>query len=411
MQNRTYTIFFLIFILGFSSGLPLLLTSSTLQAWFTEQGLSLISIGSLSLVGIPYILKFLWAPFFDLISLPFSSLRKGWLLVFQFILIILFFLFSFIHPAKTPIVMAFVALVITLISASQDIIINALQIELVTKNQLGLSVAAYVTGYRVAMIVSGGLALILAQYIGFSKTYQLMTLIMIPCILATFFIKEPLVKKTEEKKFSFNTYFDPFKNILKRKNIGYFLFFIFYFKISYSLNLIMTPTFLLRDLHFSLAEVGTVNKTFGISMTILGVLMGGIIVRFLSMKNCLIYAGLAEALSNQLYALLALIGKNISLLFLAVSCESFFSGLESAVFTSFLMWQCDRKFTASQFAFLAAFSTLPRIILGPIAGALLNYITWFEFYIITILLFLPTILIIIWKYDGFLIQSHSADIP
>lgn len=392
-------VFTAIFFLGFTSGLPLLLVGSTLQAWFTKTNMSLLLISSLSFVGIPYLFKFLWAPLFDLISLPFLGKRCSWLLICQIFLIFLFSSFRYLTPESDTLFIVCIALCIAFISASQDIVINALQTEIVAKSDLGLSAAAYISGYRIAMIISGGFALILAEYIGFQNMYALMSLFFIPGLIATFSIYEPhqAALATTNKQLKFTNFIRPFRDFFLKPSAIWILLFLLTFKMSYSLSLLMTPTFLLRSLEFSLLDVGLLNKTLGIIMAIAGVWVCGYCTRRYSLRNILLVSGSMEAISNLIYCFLALTGKNYMGIIIAISSETFSAGIESAAFLTYIMRLCNVNYTATQFALLSGISSFSRIVLGPIAGWLIQKTGWSGFYFSLFCSFIP---IALWIYTS-----------
>ena len=232
-------------LLGFASGLPLALTGGTLQAWMTVEGVSLSTIGIFTLVGLPYTLKFVWSPIMDRFSLPFLGRRRGWILVVQMALIFLIAAISVSSPMNAPLMVATLALMISFTSASQDIVIDAYRTDVLHEKERGLGAAVYVTGYRVAMLVSGAMALILSEYLGWRMTYLLMAGLMGVGVLATLWGLEPEAKvippRTMEEAVG-----GPFKEFFSRQGAWTFLALIILYKLGDAFAGTLTTAFLIR---------------------------------------------------------------------------------------------------------------------------------------------------------------------
>ncbi len=383
----------IIFLLGFASGLPLLLIGSTLQAWYTEAGINIVTIGALTLIGIPYTWKFVWSPLMDRFVPAFLGRRRGWLLITQVILFLLIGMMAFMQPGLSPMLLAITALIVAFMSASQDIAINAYQTDILLSHERGPGSAMYVGGYRLAMYVTGGLALIMAQFMGWHLTYMLMAGLMFIGILATLLAPEPQYNQKPPNTLG-AAVIEPFREFLSRKHAIAILIFIVIYKLSYAFILTMTPTFLLRDLGFSLADVGTVNKIVGISATILGVFIGGSLTARFGIFRALLIFGFLQAFGNLSYMLLAIVGKNYPLMVTAITLENFFAGMETAAFVAFIMSLCDHRFTATQFALLSALAAYGRVFVGPFAGVMIEHIGWASFYFWTFIIALPGLILL-----------------
>jgi PAT family beta-lactamase induction signal transducer AmpG len=334
--------FALVSLLGFISGLPLMLVGSTLQAWGTAKGLSLKSLGFLTLVGQPYAYKFLWSPLLDRYRIPmWQGLRRSWILTISLLLAgSLFFLSLSELPEGLTWLLIWATITATL-SATLDIAVDAYRIEYLAKKNYGLGNAYYVSAYRVAMLISGGLALILADYVGWHTTYLLMANIVLLGTIAFYFAPEPLPAKAHHIPHSWSaSLIKPFKQLLNVNKIILILCFIILYKFGEGLATALASTFLLRGLHFSLSIVGGVYKTAGLFATISGAFLGGYLYRRLSLYQSLMLFGVLQALGVLFYVWLAQAGANLPLMITAVSCEAFTAGMSTTVFVAYLMRLC-----------------------------------------------------------------------
>jgi len=378
--------------LGFASGLPLALTSSTLTAWYTQAGISLISIGFLSLIGQPYIYKFLWAPLMDRFIPPLFGRRRGWLLATQLALIGAIMLMASLTPTSNPKLLAGIALLVAFLSASQDNTSCAVLVELPTEEQKGFASAVYISGYRVSVILSGALALIMAQNIGWHLTYILMSSLMLVGVVTTFVMPEPKVEVSHVKPSFFEYVTVPFVEFFKRK--GYkisllLILVIMLYKLGDAFALSLNTTFLLRALHFSLAEVGIANKGVGMVSSIAGGIIGGIIMVRLNLYRSLMIFGIFQAVSNLAFMWLAYIGHHYSGMIFAIFAENFCGGLSNTGFAVLLMTLCNKQYSATQYALFSAFASLGRVYIGPVAAVTIDHIGWMWFYFSCFLISLP----------------------
>jgi PAT family beta-lactamase induction signal transducer AmpG len=380
-----------VLLLGFSSGLPLALIGSTLQAWFTQAHTSLITIGFLSLLGIPYTLKFLWAPLMDHYSVMGLGRRKGWILLTQLGLVITLLLLAAQDPKQQALYMGYLAFFIAFFSASQDIAIDAYRADLLQIEEMGIGASYYIFAYRIAILVSGGLALICAELIGWKLTYDLMALLILLLMVPAY-----LAPNTLELTSSSSHFLDTLKlavvDILQREKIVWVMLFIIFYKIGDALALSLMTTFLLQGLHFSLIEVGLAYKIVSVIATILGALIAGIFLTSWNIYRALLLFGLAQAFSNLMFVLLAMVGKDFLLMVISIFIENFCSGLSTAAILAFMMSLCHRRFTASQFALLSAFASLGRVLLGPVASLIVKHLGWMHFYFISFLLCFPALI-------------------
>ena len=374
--------------LGFASGLPLALTGGTLQAWMAVEGVDLKTIGIFSLVGLPYALKFFWAPLLDRYALPFLGRRRGWIIASQGFLIGLIVILSFCSPKNTPLLVALICLMLTFTSASQDIVIDAYRADVLREKERGLGAAVSVTGYRIAMLVSGALALILAGSLGWHMTYLLMGGLMLVGMTATFFGPEPeeIINPPKTLRDAIS---GPLKEFFNRPACWSFLALIILYKIGDAFAGSLTTAFLIRGPGFSIEEVGIINKGLGLAATIFGALYGGLMLARLGLYKSLMAFGILQAISNLSFMWLAYVGKVYSVMVVAVAFENLAGGMGTAAFVAFLMTLCDRRYTATQFALLSALASVGRIFVGPPSGFLAEELGWVIFFFITFLAALP----------------------
>ncbi len=377
-----------VLFLGFASGLPLALSTSTLQAWFTVSGIDIVTIGILGLAGMPYLWKFLWAPLMDRYVPPLFGRRRGWVLVTQAALIAILVFMSTLHPQHQTLLLAILALAMAFASASQDIVINAYSTEVLRPHERGIGAAMMIAGYRIAMLVSGGLALIFADHLGWHMTYLLMAAFMSIGVVAAIFGPEPEKQAAPPTNLLAAT-IEPIKEFILRKDSLIIISMIVLYKIGDAFALSLTSTFLIRGLGFSLTDVGVINKFMTIIGSVIGVFVGGVGMARLGLYRSLMIFGILQAVSNFLYMLLAIVGKSFYFASFAIFFENFCGGMAMAAFLAFIMALCDRRFTAFQFALLTALASIGRVFAGPIAGVLVEHFGWVHFYFMTVIFALP----------------------
>lgn len=387
-----------VLFLGFSSGLPLALTGGTLQAWMTVEGVDLGTIGIFTLVGLPYTLKFLWSPLLDRFVPPIFGRRRGWILIFQISLMVLIATMSGFSPKSVPWIVAFLAVMIAFTSASQDVVIDAYRADILKERERGFGAGVFVTGYRIAMLVSGALALILSEVLGWRLTYLLMAGVLTLGVLATLFGPEPDEKIVPPRTLS-EAVWGPLKEFFSRPGAWAFLTLIVLYKLGDAFAGSLTTAFLIRGAEFSVGEVGVVNKGMGMIATILGALFGGVIMARLGMFRALMYFGILQAISNLSFMILAYIGKNYSMMVFAVAFENLAGGMGTASFLGFLMALCNHRYTATQFALLSALSALGRVFVGPPSGYLADFAGWPVFFFCTFLVALPGLGLLWWMRE------------
>jgi len=382
IKQKTLAIFqqqkmFVMFVLGYSSGLPLMLTASSLLLWYKDSGIDIKDIGFLTLVAIPYTFKYLWAPLLDKISIKGFGRRKGWILLTQISLIILILLMSTFSPAKSPFIIAFIALLISFTSATQDIAINAYQTEILSERERALGNSIAVMGYRIGMIVTGSIVLIFADYL---HDWQTAWVCIIPFFMIapfiTLFIKENenvQIPKTFKDAFTL-----PFIEFFTRKGfytaIIIILILIFYKladAIAFSLN-----SLFFMDLGFSKTQIAVSYKSVSLFATMFGLLAGGAIAYRIGIFKSFLLFSVIMAFANLSYVLLALVGMNHSLMIASVIVEYFCGAMGTAILVAMIMSLVNTSFSATQFAILSSIDSMGRVFVGPVAGYIQYYFGW-----------------------------------
>ena len=378
--------------MGFSSGLPLALITGTLQAWLRSDGTNLGIIGMFSLVGIPYTLKMLWAPFMDRFPIPFLSRRRGWIFVCQVILCITLCCLGALNPDEHLEYIALLSFMVAFFSASQDIVIDAYRTEILEDEEKGAGAAISVFGYRVAMITSGALALILSDYVSWFIVYCSMGALLLASSIFIFFAL-PVPGEFEKPKNIKEAMVDPFISYFKRKGAIEMLLFIVLFKLGDVIAGSMTTPFLI-DLGFTRSTIGAVNKGFGLVSTIIGTFIGGAFISRLGLNKSLWIFAILQALSNFSFSVLAMIGKSHLGLTLTIAFENLAGGMGTAAFVAFLMSLCDKKFTATQYALLSSLMALTRTVAGAFTGYMAQSTGWAWFFALSVLGAIPGLLLL-----------------
>lgn len=388
-------------ILGFSGGLPLALTGATLQAWLTKAGLDVATIGLFALVGIPYSLKFLWAPLMDSKPLPFLGLRRGWMVTTQVGLFLSTLALGFMDPTSQLTLLSLVALSVAFFSASQDIVIDAYRTEIIAdKAELGAASGTYITGYRIAMLVSGGAALILADHMSWAMVYGLMAVINLVGMAAILMSEEPQVTRSVKVGDFQESVTLPFIEFFQRPGAMEILIFIMVYKLSTLMATALTTKFLL-DLQYTMTSIGSVNKVAGLIATICGTLVGGSLMVKLGLKRSLWIFGVVQSLVGFTFCALAYLASHETLgafrefwLIATISMDNFMMGLGTAALTGFMMSIVSRQFTGTQMALLTSVMAVARVILIAHAGTLVAGLGWTWFFIATVPLALPGLLLL-----------------
>jgi PAT family beta-lactamase induction signal transducer AmpG len=437
--------------LGFASGLPLALSSGTLQAWLTVEGIDIRTIGIFALAGLPYTFKFVWAPLLDRFEPRFLGRRRAWLLITQLLLAAACWAMASFDPKGSIGMLGTLAVAIAFLSASQDIVFDAYRADLLEPAERGAGAAVSVLGYRLAMLVSGGLALILAdQWLGWPNTFRAMGVLFVAMagitllaprtrvdaaplksdarrawagfvamlvagVLAWWVLSSVTGALLPEKpgrfqklgadtvallgafaaalyaarRAGFPSFVEPWDAFFSRRRAVALLALIVLYKLGDAFAGSLSTAFLIRGAGFTATEVGAVNKVLGLIATIVGALAGGALLARMSLWRALMAFGVLQAVSNFGYWLLAVMPKDHTLMAAAIGVENLCGGLGTAAFVAFLMALTDKRFTAAQYALLSALAAVGRVYVGPAAGVMVEAFGWPTFFLVTVLTALP----------------------
>jgi len=381
-------------VMGFAGGLPLFLTSTVLQAWMKESGIDLSTIGLFALVGLPYTLKFVWAPLMDRYIPSALGRRRSWLLIWQVLLTAAISLLAFADPSKWLMMTALAALLLSFFSASQDIVIDAYRRESLSDDEQGMGAALYVSGYRAGILLATGGGLIMADFMSYQSVYLVMATAMAASIIATIIAREPEMNHGHPATLR-EAVLDPFREYFTRRHALLILLFIFLYKVGDTMASQMTIPFYL-DLGFSKTEIGSIVKLFGFWATIAGTFLGGLLIMRFGIFFGLVWFGLLQAISTAGFAALALIGHSSMALGVVITFENLSGGLGTAAFVGFMASLTDKRFTATQYALLTSFMGMPRVFAAAPTGFMAEGMGWPGFFIFCTLIAVPGLLLIVW---------------
>lgn len=380
--------------LGFSSGLPLMLTDSTLQAWLAISAVDITSIGLFSLLGMPYVLKFLWAPLLDRFSPPWLGRRRGWMAASQFLLIALILGFATQDPSINFYPLAWMALALAFVSATQDIAVDAYRAEILRPKERGLGAGLSVAGYRIGTIVSGAGAYLLADHVGFNLTYAVLAAVGALGLFATVMATEPRQPVRLQGTMS-EVVIQPFYAFLRRPEALGLIALVCLYKFGDAAAGRLTTTFFVRHLEFSLTEIGVFYKGIGITASLLGGIFGGTLMFRWGLYRSLLTFGVIQAITNIGFMFLAISGKSYATMITVVALENVSGGMGTAALVALLIAICDRQYTATQFALLTGVASIGRILSGPPAGYLVDAFGWVSFFCFTVVIALPGIILVL----------------
>jgi len=381
--------------LGFASGLPLALTSGTLQAWLTVAGVDLKTIGIFTLVGLPYSLKFLWAPVMDRITLPWLGRRRGWMLVTQIAVAAGLALMGVIGTESGPRWLGGIAIAVAFMSASLDIVFDAYRTDVLLSAERGFGAAVWVNGYRLALLLASAGALVLADHIGWRGTYLALATLMVAGSVTVLLSPNPpaggLPPKTLKEAVGL-----PLRELFARPGIYGLLSLIVLYKVGDAVAGSLQTAFFIGGLGFTAGEVGYV-KGLGIAATLIGALAGGMVMAKSGLARSLLLFGILQALSNLSFMLLAWIGKSYEALAASVVIENVTGGMGTAAFVALVMSLCDHRYTATQFALLSSLEALGRVFSGRPSAEAVSLLGWGWFFFLSFLLALPGCWLV-WHY-------------
>ncbi|PTL79554.1 AmpG family muropeptide MFS transporter [Vitiosangium sp. GDMCC 1.1324] len=375
--------------LGFSSGLPLLLVGGTLSIWMKNQGLNIKTITAFGLVSAPYSFKFVWAPLLDRYALPFLGRRRGWMLFSQVLLLGAIAALSFIDPKESTLLMAGVATLVAFLSASQDVVADALRTDLYTEEtERGLAYAVFVTGYRLGILAASPVALTLSDTIGWQRTYWVMASLMVVGMGATFFLPEPHGRPPRNLV---DAVVNPFVDYFRRNGAVAVLVFLFLYKLGEAFvgPGIVGPFFV--ELGFTNTEIGWISKVPNLIASIVGGLLGGVLMIRMGMRRSLYVFGVLQAITNLLYLGLAVIGKSYWALASAIIVDNLCGGMATTASGAFMMALCNKRFSATQFALLSSLANLGGRLLAPFAGICIERMGWPMYFCFTVAISFPSL--------------------
>ncbi len=387
----------LAFVMGFSGGLPLLLTGSLLQAWMVDVSVDLGTIGLFALVGLPYTLKFVWAPVMDRYSPTLLGRRRGWLFLWQLCLTGSIALLGFSNPSQMLLMTALAALLLSFFSASQDIVIDAYRRESLADDEQGMGASLYVGGYRVGMLLATGGGLFLADLMAYHWVYMIMATAMSAGLIATLLAPEPNAEHGKPRTIQ-EAVVQPFKEYFTRDYAIIILLFVFLYKVGDTMaGQMTTPLYL--DLGFSKSEIAGIVKIFGFPITIAGTFIGGIFVMRHGIYKCLFWFGILQSVSTAGFVWLVYMGNDILALTTVIAFENLSAGLGTAAYIGFIASLTDKRFTATQFALLTSFMGMPRVFAAAPTGYMVDAFGWSSFFLFCTLIAIPGIILIVWLHN------------
>ena len=402
-----------VLLMGFSSGLPLALTYSTLSYWLADLGVSLTAIGLFGLVRASYSVKFLWSPLIDRLPIPILTRRLGrrrsWALTIQVLLALAIFRLGMTDPKNDPAMTALAAVIVAFLSASQDIVIDAYRIDLLRPEEQGAGAAATQWGYRFGMLASGAGALYAASLGGWHVAYAIMAGLMSVGMITVLLTPEPGGITPPEKLPGANVaarikawfkraVLAPFVDMARRNGsvtlLAIVLFIVFYKFGDALAGSMSNPLYV--ELGFTKVEVATVAKIYGVVATLAGVALGGILVARWGVFIALLVCGGMQALSNLMYVAQLWAGHNVAVLAMTIGGENLTGGMASAAFVAYLSALCSRDFTATQYALLSSLATVGLNVLAASGGFLAQTLGWTTFFVLSTLACAPGLLILLW---------------
>ncbi len=378
-------------LLGFASGLPLILTDSTLKVWIQDAGVPIQTIGFFSLVQLPYNLKFLWAPLLDRYIPPFLGRRRGWLILTQLWLVVSLGTMAFADPRGSLSLLAALAFGVAFMSASQDIASDAWRTESLPKAEQGIGITTHIAAYRVAILVASAGALGLADLAGWRVTYLVMAGCMMLGPLGALLAREPEAAALPRTLRA--AVVEPFRNFLDRDGAGLALLFIVLYKLGDQLATSLTPNFL-RSIGFTKTVIGSVMKGVGLPALIVGGYLGGWLMRRWSLRKALFVFGIVQLASILALLIPAAVGPRIPALVVAIGLENLGFGMGVAAYMTLIMRMCDLRFTGTQFSLLTSLAALPRTLIAAPAGFAATFYGWPGYFLFCAAAALPGLLML-----------------
>lgn len=390
---------------GFSSGLPLYILVSLIPYWLRSEQIDLKTIGLFTLINLPYTWKFLWSPLLDRYALPLLGRRRGWIFLFQLLLLITLLEFSCLTPQQDLKTIAILSIIVAFFSATQDIVLDAYRREILSDNELGLGNSIHVNAYRLAGLVPASLSIFLSAYYSWNSVFIITAFFMFPGLLATLFIaQEPLLKATPPKTLK-QTVIEPFTEFYQRKGAKQ-LILVLSFMCLYKLGdtmatALLTPFYI--DMGYSSLDIALIAKNAGLWPMLIASIVGGILMLKIGINKALWWFGLVQILTILGFAWLAHFGQfqqvghfELFALALVVGGEYIGIGLGTAAFVAFMARETNPLYTATQLALFTSLAALPRTLLGSSAGWLIEQLGYYHFYLLCFVLAIPGMLCLFW---------------
>ena len=382
---------------GLASGMPLYVLFQLVPAWLSDGGVSLAEIGLFSLIGLPYTIKFLWAPFLDRFVPPFLGRRRGWMLITQVFLLFSIGAMGMFNPEQSTKLIAALALVVAFFSASQDVVLDAYRREILSDDELGLGSSLHVQAYRISSLVPGSLSLILADILPWSSVFWITAGFMLVGIIMSLVVSEPESEKPAALGMR-QALSAPFFEYLGRRGwsgVILVLCFMFLYKLGDSMATALTMPFYL-EMGFTKTEIGLVAKNAALWPSIIGGLVGGLIMLRVGINRALWMFGGVQMASILGFALLASSEPDLWLLALVIAFEYLGVGMGTAAFTAFIARETSKTYAATQFALFTALAAVPRTLVNGTTGIIVESIGWVDFFLLCTSLAVPGMLLLIW---------------
>ena len=393
-----------ILLMGFASGMPVLLSGATLSYWMSRTDVDLTTIGLFALVGTPYAFKFAWAPLVDQLPLPlldrWLGRRRSWMLLTQLGILLSVLLLAWSDPAHTPWFTAAAAVLVAFFSATQDIAVDAYRIEILNDDEQGAGSATTQLGYRIALWIVDAMSLLLPSLLPWPMVISLIALLIVIGMATTLFAEEPKVVRpalASAERWLSEAIVRPFAEFFAYRGWVVILLFALFYKYGDALGGTMTRPFL-NQLGFTGAEIFGVSKSFGVAATILGGLTGGVLVARYGLFGSLLIAGILQAVTNLLFSWQAVAGHDIVVLTVAISADNFTGALGGVAFIGYLSSLCTAGMAGTQYALLTSLMAFGRTTLSAGGGWLAAHTGWTVFWIATTLLAIPGLLLLLWLW-------------
>jgi len=386
---------------GFSSGLPLYLLFNLIPAWLRSEQVDLKTIGLFALIQFPYTWKFLWSPLLDRYVVPLLGRRRGWMLLTQLGLLAVIAAMGAFSPQSELRTIAWFATLLALLSATQDIVLDAYRRELLSDNELGMGSTVHVNAYRIAGLVPGSLSLILSDMMAWNMVFIVTALFMLPGVVMTLLVQEP--HRATPPKTLREAVVEPFHEFITRKGLKsalLILAFLFFYKLGDSLcTALATPFYL--DMGFSKTDIGLIAKNAGLWPAVIGGLLGGLWMLKIGINRALWLFGVVQVVSIFGFVWLAAVGHHAEItviertqLALVIGLEAFGVGVGTAAFVAYIARTTHPAYTATQFALFTSLAAVPRTFINATAGWLVETMGWQGFFLLCVLLALPGMLLL-----------------